>query len=206
MQIDCAEQEDYFYDPKKKKFYHYECKVQEEVEKQKLKKRYPLSELDIRDVISCKSINGAKIVKEMLDEERLYDFIHNSYGLVSIPNMFKASFDKVLSGEYKGLSRGIPVTDILEMWQRKKPELDKIYDYNIRHGKDIDRAGRLNYDLAVLISKYDSFLEWKQKEAIRGDLNHVETSNSILATPKIQQRHEVNADSDELSDLLDELF
>ena len=50
------------------------------------------------------------------------------------------------------------------MWKRKMPYLQKVNDKNIRMGKKIDGMARINYDMAIVLSKYDSYLEWKEQQ------------------------------------------
>lgn len=72
--------------------------------------------------------------------------------------------DSVYKGEYKGLKKPVPPEHLLDMWEQKKSYLLKIYERNRTHGKEIDGLQRVYYDLAILLSKYDSYLSWKDKQ------------------------------------------
>lgn len=209
VQIDSAEQQGYMYDCKNKKFYHYECLLEDLLDKQEKKKRQKLTQMEIEDRLSKQKQDGLKIINEMLDEERLYCFIYNYYGLVSIPKSFIYSIEKVLNGEYKGLLKGIPIEDLLDMWQRKKNELDKIYEYNKRKGKDLDLSARLSYDLAVLVGKYDSYLEWKQKEIVSQEMQKAvmleATTNNVRLENIAVKKEENNDDFLNLANIIDEI-
>jgi hypothetical protein len=66
--------------------------------------------------------------------------------------------EQIFKGEYKNMSSPIPPEHILDMFQRRQGYLDKIY-----HKEKMDGVSRINYDLAVLISKYNGYLEWIEK-------------------------------------------
>ena len=66
--------------------------------------------------------------------------------------------------KYKNLTKPVPVEDLWDMWKRKMPYLQKVNDKNIRMGKKIDGMARINYDMAIVLSKYDSYLEWKEQQ------------------------------------------
>ena len=52
------------------------------------------------------------------------------------------------------------------MWRTKISYLQKIYQRNIANGKEFTPTQRVLYDLAVLVGKYESFLEWKNKQIV----------------------------------------
>jgi hypothetical protein len=92
------------------------------------------------------------------------------------------------------------------MWQRKKQELDKLYNYNQQKGKELDRSSRINYDLAVLLSKYDSFLEWKEKEKVLEQTINIDKAYDQISLPKINNINGHEQIDKEFADILDDLF
>lgn len=99
---------------------------------------------------------------------QLTDWLVKTYGgsVSLIPKSFYIKLDSVYKGTYKGLTQPVPPEDLFDMWTQKIDFLDKTNAWNAQHGKDIEGVARLNYDLAVILAKYDSYLKWKQKAAL----------------------------------------
>lgn len=211
--IENPNQEDYIYIHKSNKFCHYDCILKEELKKQTTKKRGILTKEKIEDKLKDVYNDNLIYIKHIFDEQKLFDFIHNSYNIVSIPSILKFKLNEIYNGNYKGLSRGVMAEDILDMWQRKKQDLDKINNYNKQKGKELDKAARLNYDLAILMSKYDSFLEWKEKEKIRGQIeiksltdnvNYNKIDYTKIKTKPLQENKKID-DFFDIEDILNEI-
>lgn len=92
------------------------------------------------------------------------DWLYRQYEISFLPKYFFINLDKVYKGTYKNLNKPVPVEDLWDMWQRKMPYLLQVYDRNKRSGKQMDGMARINYDLAIILSKYDSYLEWKEQQ------------------------------------------
>ena len=92
------------------------------------------------------------------------DWLYREYEISFLPKYFFINLDKVYKGTYKNLTKPVPVEDLWDMWKRKMPYLQKVYDKNIRMGKKMDGMARINYDMAIVLSKYDSYLEWKEQQ------------------------------------------
>jgi hypothetical protein len=188
------------------KYSHFDCYV----EYQCSKKRNKLT----RDEIIRKSIDiqkeGFAIVKNIVIKEKLYKWLQSNYNVVVLPKFFFIKMDSIYDGTYKGLARGIPAEDLYDMWRRKKNELDKIADSNKRKGNEISGLGRLQYDLAIIINKYDSYLNWKEKQKIlqQEQINSIEQQKTqkinMNTINKIVDNQEVREKS--IGDLLDEVF
>ncbi len=92
------------------------------------------------------------------------DWLYRQYEISFLPKYFFMNLDKVYKGTYKNLTKPVPVDDLWDMWQRKMPYLLKVYDKNKRMGKTMEGVSRINYDLAIVLSKYDSYLAWKDQQ------------------------------------------
>lgn len=92
------------------------------------------------------------------------DWLYREYEISFLPKYFFINLDRVYKGTYKNLARPVPVEDLWDMWKRKMPYLQKVYDKNIRMGKNMDGTARINYDMAIVLSKYDSYLKWKEQQ------------------------------------------
>ena len=52
------------------------------------------------------------------------------------------------------------------MFQKQQKNLTKIYMNNVKKGKKMTNIERFNYDLAVIVNKYDSYKQWKEKQKL----------------------------------------
>ena len=85
-----------------------------------------------------------------------------------------------------------------------------MYQQNIVKGNTFDNLGRFNYDLAVILAKYDSFKKWKLKQQIHeADINKQKEEENKISVDytkiptdiKVQREDEVD-----ISDILDDIF
>lgn len=151
------------------------------------------------------------MAKQTKSQERsirlqLSDFIYREYDVSFLPKHFFINLDKVYKGTYKNLNKPVPVEDLLDMWQQKMDYLNKVADHNRQMGKKIEGIARINYDLAILLSKYDSYCEWKAKKASeKQELKQSTTSQTIKITNMIASKYAaINNDSD-ISSIIDEI-
>ena len=93
------------------------------------------------------------------------DWLHEKYGASYLPKHFYILLDQVYKGTYKGLAQPVPIEDLWDMWERKFPQLEQLYVKNCARGKNMDGMARIMYDLSILLSKYDSYLEWKSRQS-----------------------------------------
>ena len=86
--------------------------------------------------------------------------------------------------------------------------LNKTAQRNKIQGKNMDASQRINYDLSILINKYDSYLKWLEKQRIIEVENDNEQPNlNITNFINVNQHNNVSNNEDEdLSDLVDDIF
>lgn len=144
----------------KEMYYHLNCYVKFISSK----KNNKLSEEEIRSRASCLREESKDKIREIIAKNHLYKFLQRSYDIITIPSCFFTKMDAVFDGTYKGMTQGICAEDILDMWERKWDELYRTYTYNISRGKKLDDLGRLNYDLAIILSKASSYYRWKETQ------------------------------------------
>ena len=107
---------------------------------------------------------GKKKDKEKAMSVQFTDWLYEQYNVSFLPKHFFMQLQDVYKGKYKGLNKPVPVEDLWDMWKRKMPKLLQIYDKNKRMGKDMDGYLRIRYDLAIILSKYDNYLQWKEEQ------------------------------------------
>ena len=69
-------------------------------------------------------------------------------------------YEVITNGKLEGMTKPIPPEHMYDMWVQKSNYLDKLNMQNISKGKKIEGYLRVNYDLSVIISKYDDYLKW----------------------------------------------
>lgn len=196
-------------------YYHKKC-FQEMCEKKlssqngKIKKEKWLKALYEIDEYNRK----ARLALEpRLLEDKVYRFILDNYNYIgSVPAYVFTKLKSIYSGTYRGLAKPIPPSDLLDMWKRQMKFLKEKRAFLIQKGTmDEDNpTGQVNYDLAVLVGKYDSYLRWKEKQK----LNEVDKKNnenfvkSFVETNNITtQKNVVTATQDDnMDDILSDIF
>lgn len=98
------------------------------------------------------------------DRKTLFSYLQEKYSLTKLPKHFYMKMSNIFSGKLDGLLKPIPPEHMYDMWVRKSNYLDNVYMSNISKGKKMDSYIRLNYDLAIIISKYDDYLSWLDKQ------------------------------------------
>lgn len=154
----------YYGTEKNKNFYHRDCLI-DKMTSRKRGKLLPENIDSFVNEIIRETINMKNFV---IDKERLERWIHEHYGIVVLPKYFIAKLEKIYDGFYEGITEPISPKDILDMWNRqvKYGNLAKIRANNIRRGIKLDGIDLINYELAVLLNKYDSYKKWKRKVAM----------------------------------------
>lgn len=173
------------------------------------KRRKPKTVDECKQFIKdCKSQNK-DIVKAKNIKDELYAFIFDMYGISFFPNYFYIKMDSVFKGTYKNLNKPVPPEDLLDMWKQKKSYLEKVAEQNRKKGTEIDGVNRVNYDLAILLSKYDSYLKWKEQQKIAIAELEEQKKRSVekieykdIARP---QRVTKNTDRIDINSMLDEI-
>jgi hypothetical protein len=150
-------------------------------------------------------------VEQIKAKDDIYNFMLNNYEVSFIPKYVFIKLSSIYSGTYKGMSCGILPTELLDMWKRKINYLNKIANNNLTKGNNMNPIQRINYDLSILINKYDSYKKWKESQKIleyETSLK-INNSNKILNTSIINEisQHNISNDKEaEISDLVDDIF
>lgn len=190
----------------KKRYYHFDCAVNETLDR----KNNKLSKEQCVDKFTQLQNENREEINNIINKERLYKWLQNTYNTVVLPSYFYIKMDEIFSGIYKGLSKDIPPEDLLDMWKRKKNELDRINNSNSRKGKNLIGVARINYDLAILLNKYDSYLKWKEdQKLLENEKQNIinEANKPKINYDLINKSVEKNKNtSTNINDLLDEVF
>lgn len=141
-------------------------------------------------------------------KENIFDFIKDAYNVTIIPTTVWRKLDAIYSGTYKGMTNGIPPEHLLDMWKRKINMLNGIANSNSTNGKVMDSSQRINYDLSILINKYDSYLKWLEKQKIFEAEKEVSRTENIISknVRHINQNEDTYDFFDDISSLVDDIF
>ena len=140
-----------------KSYTHTNCYI----EKQTTKKRSPKTVEECQEYIEQCRQNTKATEKKKSTKNELYEFLFDMYDISYFPQYFYIKMDSVYKGTMKNLNKPVPPEDLLDMWKQKRNYLDKVAEQNRKKGNEILGVNRVNYDLAILLSKYDSYLKWK---------------------------------------------
>lgn len=187
---------------------HYDCYVS---------KRKMVANPNITKIMqSANEFEQKAIEYEMglMEKDDLFQYLMEQYNVTILPQYFFVRMNAYFKGEAQGMSRGIPPVDLLDMWKRQQSYLDRIHHQNETHGKPFtDAMHMINFDLKVLINKYDSYLKWKKKEIAVG--NYIEktqeniisqqTSVEVFRQAKINAKYGYKKKQTELNNILDEI-
>lgn len=142
--------------------------------------------------------------------DRLINYLSANYNISVFPNHFYIKLASINSGTKKGMTTGIKYDELLEMFKLKQKHLNDIYEKNTRHGKEMSGIQRINYDIAVLINKYDSFLKWKERQKILESNAAIEvkekSSEVKLDYTNISKAGKQKEEDMDISDILNDIY
>ncbi len=143
-----------------------------------------------------------------ITKENVFEFIKDSYDVTIVPTTVWQKLSDIYNGTFKGMSVGIPPEHLLDMWKRKINMLNGIAYRNKTKGIVMGFDKRINYDLSILINKYDSYLRWLEKQRIIEAEKAVEKSENIVGKSigYITANKSDRNGSDDISVLVDDIF
>lgn len=145
-----------------KSYTHTNCYI----EKQTTKKRSTKTVEECQEYIEQCRQNTKVTEKKKSTKNELYEFLFDMYDISYFPQYFYIKMESVYKGTMKNLNKPVSPEDLLDMWKQKRNYLDKVAEQNRKKGNEILGVNKVNYDLAILLSKYDSYLKWKEQQKI----------------------------------------
>lgn len=144
---------------------------------------------------------------QKITQRTVTDWIFQNYEVTLLPKYFYMNLSKIAKGEYKGLAKPVPWADLLDMWQRKWSYLEKVHIKNEQQGKHLEGMARINYDLAIVLSKYDSYLSWKAECEAEQKLKKQEQQMQInYSCINNGNPNNLLSNNDSLDDVLNDLW
>lgn len=192
-----------------KKTYHSSCFINM-CEKRSANKRVDISEKwkwIYNHIESIKNDTYSHLMNS-IEKDEVFQFIKDAYDLTIVPTTVWQKLSNIYDGTFKGMSTGIPPSDLLDMWKRKIDMLNGIAKKNEVKGIHMQPDQRLSYDLTILVNKYDSYLKWKEKQKILQTEKETEKTQNIVSQSigYMKNINQDNTDTDDISDLVDDIF
>lgn len=129
------------------------------------------------------------------------------YDITKLPKSFFIKMAKVYDGSLNDIKQPVPPEHLYDMWCQKEQYLNKVYMNNISKGKKMKGYLRLNYDLAILLSKYDDYLKWLDRQkTVKAEDEEIKESVSTTEILYTDIKKQENNNNDNLIDILDELI
>lgn len=167
-----------------------------------LKKKYlskkgnKLSENDVNVLIEDLVGDSRIKIETIIYKNHLYKYLQSHYDCILLPNYIYTKLEKMFLGEYKNMSSPLPPNHLLDMFCRKASFLDKIY-----HKEKMDGVSRINYDLAVLISKYAGYLDWMgKKDTEEKKIEHYTIQNEGIGLTTMVYNKKIEKDEEDIFD------
>lgn len=148
-------------------------------------KRNALTQQQCEEYLKPMRKSTFEIVNTFYYEAKLKKWMGEFYNATSFPKTAYDKLETVYNGTYKSINKPIPVGDLYNMFVKQSENLKRIntdlVQRNAKQGKSSTAVMLFYYDLAVVISKYDSYLEWKsnikqeqkhQKRIIQEQINY----------------------------------
>ena len=139
--------------------------------------------------------------------DEIYQFIRESYNITIIPTTIWNKLSDIYTGTFKGMIQGIPPEHLLDMWRRKINFLNKNAKKKEIKGVYMRPDQRINYDLTILVNKYDSYLEWKrQQKLLEVEEQNIGEQNIVNQAVNYHKIDRGNMKDDDISALVDDIF
>lgn len=167
---------------------------------------------EVLELVKSRSSRQKKKVETRKKCERDFfiDYIMETYNLTMLPSYTYVKLASITKGEYKDMKEAISYEDLLDMFKRQQSNLNKIHARNITKGNNIeDSLSLFNYDLAIILSKYDSYKKWKEKQKITEvETRQIEEEFKALKIDysKVNKQNNKTNYDDSIDDILDDLF
>lgn len=182
-------------------YYHYDCFISF----MNSKKRNKLSQDEIMDMIKESKEKNSDKVKYIIDKNHFERYLQRRYDIPCLPKSIYTRLEQIFNGTYKNLSEPISPSDLFDMWKRKEDYLEKTNQWKIDKGEGIsDGIARFFYDLAILLTKLDSYKKWKMSQEInvRTKQNIIEENKSKIDYTKMYNN---NKEKINIENILEEI-
>ena len=163
----------------------------------------------LEDLDRIESETKSSIQKTYLRDD-IFNYMLKMYDVTFIPSKIFTKLAAIDDGTYVGLGRAIPLQEFFAMWKDYQTNLDETArQYAHRNNKTLDWPNRINYDIAILVGKYDT---WKaKKKAAQVEMEQqIQKEKERQAKIKAKRNYRLPSKrkekSPEMDELLDDIF
>ena len=146
------------------------------------------------------------ILDSYIARTNLYSYLEKHYNVLYFPKSFYEKMVSIFNGTYNGLKSPISPDDLLDMFFQKQQGLDKLA-MTKWHSNQPTPINRIYYDLAVLMSKYSSYTQWKKtKEIEKADaIRQTEANRQYEYAFAYHPQLTKSEKQDDLTDVIDDI-
>ena len=146
-------------------------------------------------------------VENVFAEHDINEFLKENYNVSTQSGFYHRYLQPLYQGtsnKYEGIK--IPASHLLEMWKTKLPSFRRQYQKRIQQGRSFTNVQLAAYDLAILVSKYESFLSWKQKQKALEQDQYKEDQNQKINYQVLNLANKKKNNDTEINNILGDIF
>lgn len=163
----------------------------------------------LEDLDSVVNETKSSIQKTYLRDD-IFNYMLKMYDVTFIPSKIFTKLAAINDGTYVGLGKGIPLQEFFAMWKDCQTNLNEAArQYARRNNKTLDGPNRINYDIAILVGKYDTWKARKKAAQVEKEQQiqkEKERQARIQAKRNYRLPSKKEEKSPEMDELLDDIF
>lgn len=190
------------------KYYHYGCFEELAAQRAESNRGNPAQWKEALENIWELEAETKKMLEHFWAKDDLNVWLLDNYDITMIPTRFWQVIADLEIGKYKNKRcKPIPIKNLYDCWKWGQVHLDKISVNNrMNHKGPANDTDRLRYDLAILVTKYPSFLKHKSKMAAIAATNSTEQKQPKIDYSTLGQNNKPTDSDSDILDLMDEIF
>lgn len=127
-------------------------------------------------------------------KNHLYKYLMKEYNITLFTNSFFQKMEQIYNGNWKNVSKPVRPEHLLDMFIQKRSYLEKQLSW-----KKLTGIEALNYSLAIIVNKYEDYLNWmeKSKEELKELEKFVQTQTLTNLITRNKETININILDDE---------
>ena len=188
-------------------YYHSTCFEEMAARKAASKRGKPQKWQDALDRLWELEAESKRMIEYRIAQDELNEWLLEHYDIIEVPKRFWTMLSELALGKYKQRKcKAINIKQFYECWKWGQRKLDEVAIFNkMNHKGPKNDTDRLQYDFAILISKYPLFIKEQSKMKVIRAVDKNEKKQPKIDYKSLGGQSTTNSDSDIL-DILDEIF